>query len=127
MRGLGKGAIKLRFVLIPIWILLAVFSFWAQSNNSFIYGEAAIMASKGSQVEVDQQRIDDIFGRQNPLLIIMPQGNPSAEYKMTEKLKDIPEINSIQTLATLADPALPRQLLPPEAVNQFERKRDTAA
>lgn len=121
MRGLGKGAIKLRFVLIPIWILLAVFSFWAQSNNSFIYGEAAIMASKGSQVEVDQQRIDDIFGRQNPLLIIMPQGNPSAEYKMTERLKDIPEINSIQALAALADPALPRQLLPPEAVNQFER------
>ncbi|NLW11347.1 MAG: MMPL family transporter [Clostridiaceae bacterium] len=121
MKGLGKGAVKLRFLLIPIWIFLAVFSFWAQSNNSFIYGEAAIMASGGSQVEKDQQLIDETFGRQNPLLIIMPQGSQAKEYQLAEKLKEIPEINSIQALASLADPALPRQLLPDAALSQFEK------
>jgi predicted RND superfamily exporter protein len=120
-KWLGKHAVRARFVLIPIWILLMIGAFVAQSNNAFVYGEAAIMASRGSQVEQDQQKIDELFGRQNPLLIIMPGGDQSAEYQLAQNLQNIPEVTSVQALATLADPALPRQLLPAAAIDNFEQ------
>jgi predicted RND superfamily exporter protein len=120
-KWLGKHAVRVRFVLIPIWILLMIGAFVAQSNNAFVYGEAAIMASRGSQVEQDQQKIDELFGRQNPLLIIMPGGDQSAEYQLAQNLQNIPEVTSVQALATLADPALPRNLLPAAAIDNFEQ------
>lgn len=119
-RRSARHTIKLRYVILPIWLALAVFALLAQSSNSFIYGESAIMASEGSRVEQDQVLIEETFGKNNTLLVIVPSGQPSSEFQLAEELMEIPEVTAVQSLAVLSDPAMPRELLPEQAVSQFE-------
>jgi hypothetical protein len=119
-RHSARHTIRLRYVILPIWLALAIFALFGQGSNRFIYGESAIMASEGSRVEQDQTLIEDVFGKSNPLLIILPAGQPAAEYRLSEELMELPAVTTVQSLSTLSDPALPRELLPDQVLSNFE-------
>ena len=115
---LGRAVIKLRFLLIPLLILVMVPAFLAQKNNHFIYGESSASSGEG-QVASERQKIEDVFGIYNPVVLLVPNTSVADEVALADDLKQLPYVRNVQALVTLADPNIPRQFLPEEATGSF--------
>ena len=115
---LGRAVIKMRFLLIPLLILVMVPAFLAQKNNAFIYGESSASSGQGT-VSSDRQKIEDTFGLYNPVVLLVPNTSVPDEVALVGDLKALPYVRDVQGLVTLADPQIPREFLPEAATESF--------
>lgn len=114
------GAIvhKLRYAIIALALIVVIPSFLAQGNNIYLYGDTS-----GSSADEDfasgRMRIEALFSTTNPIIILVPNDDISAEILLSQELADIPAVRRVTSLVTLADPTIPRDLLPLELKDNF--------
>ena len=65
------------------------------------------------------RRIDERFGTYNPLVLLVPKGSIPNEARLADGLMSKDYVSSVQTTVTLADPAIPREILPEELSKNF--------
>lgn len=118
-RRLGGMTLRIRWILIPVWLLVACVAFLAQGANRFSYSESAILSGKGSRVESDTLAVEARFGPENPIAILIRDPGPAAEAALAADLAALPAVLSVRSPAALADPLLPRSLLPEELMASF--------
>lgn len=118
---LGRAAMKIRWPLIALLAIIAVPAFLGQANNTFLYGDNA--GSAQGATTADREAIQARFGVHNPIVLLVPIGDVAKETALSETLASLPGVSGVQALVTLADPALPRELLPDSIRNQFESER----
>lgn len=114
----GKLIIKLRYVIVLVLIFITIPAFLAQKNNDFLYGETSGSSTEG---EFTQERlnIQNKFGIYNPVILLVPNDNIAKEISLVNDLKEKNYIRDVQALVTLADPSIPRELLPDSVKNEF--------
>ncbi len=117
-KKIGPLAVKYRYLIIALVLLVAVPSFLAQRNNTFLYGDTSGSSEAG---EYEQQRrlIEEKFGVSNPVVLLVPNDNLRAEIDLCAELEASPYVKNITALVTVADPAIPRQFLPQEVRENF--------
>ncbi len=108
---------KTRYIIAAVMLAIIIPSFLAQSSNTFLYGESSITAGEGSETAREQDIVAEIFGRYNPVVILVPNGNTAAERDLASALLEIPQVISVQALVTIADPSIPLEMIP-EAVRE---------
>src|SRR5690554_1428730 len=52
-------------------------------------------------------------------MLLVPNDNIAAEILLADQLAGLPQVSGVKTLVTLADPAIPRELLPQALKNSF--------
>jgi len=110
--SLGRVArriIGMRWI-VPVVLLILPIAFVAQGANHFLYGEAAPTA---------ESMYHQQFGRNNPLVLLVPSTDVPREFALVEALRQIPHVRSVQGMATLVDASVPRSILPPAVTAQF--------
>lgn len=120
--GLSKVIFKSRWILLVLTVILLVPAFLAQNSNRFLYGENAITTSSETRAGQQQKKLDDTFGAYNPVVLLVPGGDTARERAVAESLESKPYMDGIQGLTTLADPYVPRELLPQELIERFSSK-----
>lgn len=115
----ARGIMRYGTVLLIIVVITVVPAYMAQSANSFLYGENSILSVEDSKFGASQEKIDKKFGTYNPLVLLVPAGSIPKEKTLAEKLMDMDYVTSVQTAVTLADPAIPGEMLPDEVRNNF--------
>lgn len=105
----ARGVVGMRWI-VPVVLLALPVAFMAQGANHFLYGEAA---------QADESMLHQEFGRHNPLVLLVPAQDVPREYALANALRAIPQVHSVQALASLADVSIPRSMLPPAVVDQF--------
>ncbi len=118
-KGVGKIAVKLRFILPILFIVLIVPSFMAQNNNDFLYGESSIVLKGESDLSQQKNEISDIFVINNQLILLIPNDDIVKEKEFAESLDGIPYVTQVQSVTTLADSAIATEFLPSELTDQF--------
>ncbi len=116
----GKVIIKLRYVIVAILLIMAIPAFRAQLSNHFLYGESSVAVSEGTKPALEEEHIKKIFGRFNPVVVMVPTGNIAKETELAKDLQHLDHIESVQALVTIADPAIARELLPTQVLDQFQ-------
>lgn len=108
LAGLNKIILKLRYVIPAVALIVLVPMFQAQNNNHFVYGEAAMSTSEGTEGAEHLARIEAKFGKQNMMAILVPNTseteitNQKALIRTLEqKLKPYRPV--IQSYATITD------------------------
>ena len=119
LTGIAKGIFKFRYVLLVIMGLLLVPTYLAQKSNSFLYGESAITTSAETKVGKQQNKIEGRYGIYNPAVLMIPKGDISAETGLARDLEKKEYVSSVQALVTLADPTIPREILPDNVIENF--------
>ena len=76
---------KLRYVIPAVLLLVLVPAYMAQTNNSFVYGEAAMSVSEGTPAALEKQRIEIKFGKENLMVILVPRVEDDEEQSTREK------------------------------------------
>lgn len=108
-------------ICIPLCIVLILFivpSFLAQKNNSFIYGSSGIH-SEDSQLKIDADYINSIFGVKQQMVLLFPKGNVVKEEALAKAIKDIPHITSVIAYPLTVGTEIPPEFLSNEQISQF--------
>lgn len=117
---LGRGAMKIRWVLVVVLVVLIVPTYLGQQQNVYLYGDSAGSATAQTQTSQEREAIEAKFGVYNPVVLLVPRGDTAGEIALAQELEAQPAVTSVQALVTLADPTLPRDMLPDAVVEQFE-------
>ena len=113
----GKFVIKTRYVVAPLFCVLLVAGFFLSSQCPYAYGESNLDTARKNESQVAEERISDIFGSQNMLALLVPQGNYGSEKALLKHLESYDEVDYVLGLAnteamegyTLTDKLTPRQ------------------
>ncbi|NLN47458.1 MAG: MMPL family transporter [Clostridiaceae bacterium] len=118
-RKAGGRLLRVRVLLLAAWVLVAGIAWMAQDANRFTYSESAILSGKGSRVAADAQEILERFAPENRVVVLLPDPGPAAEAALASELAALPGVRSVDSLSMLADPTLPRSLLPDRLTGAF--------
>jgi uncharacterized protein len=119
----GKWIMKARAPFLVLAFVVVIPSFLAQLNTEFLYGMGSVTAA--SRVGEDTLYIDEKFGKENALVLLVPRENVGKETQLTDELSNIPHVTSIVAFATAVGAEIPPEFVPKEAVNNFYSKNFT--
>lgn len=115
----GKVVVRFGAVVMVFLAMVIVPAYLAQSANSFLYGENSMLSVEDSDFGKELERINERFGNYNPLVLLVPAGSIPIEARLADELMEKDYVTSVQTAVTLADPAIPREILPDEVRKNF--------
>lgn len=114
---IGPLLVKFRIPALILIIALAVPCFFAQSNNAFIYGNGD--ATEGSRIAADTQKIQDVYGDDTTIALLVPRGNSVAEASLSADIKEMAGVKSVTSYATEVTDKIPAAYLPSVAKNFY--------
>jgi predicted RND superfamily exporter protein len=113
LKKFARVVLRLRVILPAVALLLPV-AYLAQGSNHFLYGGEAV---------TPQTEMEDVFGRYNPLILMVPSGSIQRESALSAALGDLDGVKDVQALVTVADSSIPREMIPQDIVDNFQSER----
>ena len=89
IKGVGKIMIKTRYVLPPIFAVVLVGAFIFSNQCPYVYGYSTLHTYKQNKSQIAQQKIEDTFGSDNLMALIVPSGNYKYEAEMLEEIEKL--------------------------------------
>jgi len=125
LSGFGRVVVRFGAVVVVLLAMVIVPAYLGQSRNSFLYGDNSMLSIEDTDFGRELERINERFGNYNPLVLLVPGGNVPNEVRLAEDLMEKDYVTSVQTLVTLADPAIPREVLPDDVRKNFASENYT--
>jgi len=110
--------LKIKYVLIPLFVILTVFGFIVQQKTDYLFGANSI-GNENSIVYKDIDLINESFGPNEQLIILIPNETVNQEVLLAQDLMALNNVLNVSSLVTVADPLIPRAFLPPELVSNY--------
>lgn len=95
----GKFAYKTRYIMPPIFLVVIVAAAILSQKCPYVYGYDSVETPIQSQSMLVDERIEEAFGKNNMVALIVPAGNYETERKLMEELESYDEVNHCQGLA----------------------------
>ncbi|MGN0203535.1 MAG: RND family transporter [Coprococcus sp.] len=113
----GKFAYATRYVVPPVFIIVLIIAFNLSGNCPYAYGYSILDTPKLNTTQIAENMIEDTFGLDNYVALVVPGGDYSAEKRLLEELDTFEEVESSMGLSnveamdgyTMADRLTPRQ------------------
>lgn len=113
----GKIAAKTKYVIPPIFLVVVVAAFFASSNCEYVFDINSVESAKKSVSKIAAEKIEDVFGASNQLVVMVPAGDYELEKTVLNRLEQLPYVTSALGLANqkisddyvLTDKITPRQ------------------
>ena len=117
--GLGKLMYRIRIPVLAAAAFCAVPCYFGQSMNYFYYGDDALGSGPGTRVYEDSRAIEDVFGKSNVIIAMVPNGNVIKERRLTEELEDQEFIDYALYMAGTLPQGIPESFLPETVTKQL--------
>lgn len=113
----GKFAVKTRYIMPGIFAVVLVGAFFLAHQCPYCYSYNEVKTAKMADRQVAHFEIQDTFGTNNMVALMVPSGNYEAERAILSELESRPEVKSTMALANteamdgylLSDALTPRQ------------------
>lgn len=115
----GKVVMKQMIPAVLVFCILILPSYKAQNNNEFYYGSEHIFSSS-TKLGQDTNKIDEVFGKSNPMVLLVPQGDTAKQTLLSEELKSIPEVSAIISFVDNAGAEVPPVYLDDDTLSKIE-------
>jgi len=122
-RRAGGWLMRIRLPFLVLALLVVIPSFLAQSNTQFLYGMGSL--TKESRVGKDTARIEERFGKENQLVLLVPKENAGKESELCDALAEIPHVTGVTSFVTAVGAEIPPEFVPEEVAEQFYSERYT--
>ena len=117
--GLGKLMYRIRIPVLAAAAFCAVPCYFGQSMNYFYYGDDALGSGPGTRVYEDSRAIEDVFGKSNVIIAMVPNGNVIKERRLTDELEDQEFIDYALSMAGTLPQGIPESFLPESVTKQL--------
>ena len=118
-RKMGKLVCKITLPLMCLFVVAIVPAYLMNTKNAYYYGASHIFGP-GTQLGDDTQLIQDVFGKSDTYVLMVPKGDVVSEEKLSEELNDLEAVTSITSLVDLIGPDIPVELIPDDLLEQLE-------
>lgn len=113
----GRFAVKTRYIMPAIFAVVFIGAFFLANQCPYCYSYNEVKTAKMADRQVAHFEIQDTFGTNNMVALMVPSGNYEAERAILSELESRPEIKSTMALANteamdgylLSDALTPRQ------------------
>ena len=120
----GRAVRKAMLPLVCVFVFIVIPSYHLSNCNSFYYGSSHIFG-KGTQLGEDTAAVEDIFGKQDTYVVLVPNGDLQREKQLSNALHELPEVNSILSRVDYLGPAIPQEFLKSDLLSKLESERYT--
>lgn len=117
-RKLGRAVCKATIPLAVLFVLLIVPSYLMSVKNDYYYGASHIFGP-GTQLGDDTELIQDIFGKSDTYVLMVPQGDSVTEKKMSQALDELEEVTAITSLVDILGTTIPSDIVPDSLLKQL--------
>ncbi|MBD5383647.1 MAG: MMPL family transporter, partial [Ruminococcaceae bacterium] len=115
--GWGKLAVKTRFIMPPLFVVLIIAGFIFSNKCPYAYGQTGLTTTRKNESQIAVERVNDTFGSVNTLAVLVPNGDYEKEGQLLRELERMPETDTVLGLANvdamddyvLTDRLTPRQ------------------
>ena len=97
----GKIVVKLRYVGLPIVLIIVAFSCIYSGKCPYIYDINSIESSKKNEFLASKERIEETFEVTNTMAIVLPKGDYDKESKILKRLESMEEVDTALGLANV--------------------------
>ncbi|MCA0970527.1 MMPL family transporter [Halobacillus litoralis] len=116
-KGIGKYVMKLRIPSFILLVIAIVPAFLAQSETSFIYGTGE--QPDNTRAGQDVQAIQEEFGKNMPMVLLVPEGDRAKEEELVQDLENMPLVSSVMSYVNIVSPAIPPDYLEESTTESF--------
>lgn len=95
----GKVVVFTRYIVPPVFVLVIVGAFFLSNNCPYVYGFTLVDTERKNETQIAEEKIEDTFGKQNLLALIVPSGNYDAEKSILQELEKRDEVDHTLGLA----------------------------
>lgn len=117
-RHLSKGLYHIRIGVLVLGCIVALPAFVGQNMNSFLFGNDAVGAGEGTEINEHQKIINQKFGRSNMLMVIVPNTSYLTEKALSDQLENLDYTVSILSLPSQLPEGMPESMVPPETLSK---------
>ena len=118
-RKFGELIIKIMVPVSVIFLFLIVPAYLASNSNSFYYGASHLFGPE-TQLGQDIEEIEDVFGKGDTYVMMVPRGDTAKEKELSDKLQELPQVKSVISYVDLAGPEVPDTYLEADQLSQLE-------
>lgn len=118
-KGFGKAVQKIAIPMACIFVILIVPSYLGSNANDYLYGSSEILG-KNSQYGKDAKAIEDVFGKSDTYVLLVPKGDTATQTALSDELHTLPEITSIISYVDMAGAEIPNAYLDADTLSQLE-------
>jgi hypothetical protein len=115
----AKFAFKARYVSAALFFLIVGPFFLAAEENDFYYGESEWLPEDNYVLE-EEEAIEEVFGRENIMIAMIPQEDENRAEQLTENLRNLPEISAVESFSDIVGFSIPSDFLPEEQLEEVE-------
>jgi predicted RND superfamily exporter protein len=115
--NIHKVLSKLAIPVIIVVILAIVPSFLGQSRTDFLYG--AESGGGGTRSQFDTEKIEQKFGENNLVVMLVPRGDVAREQLLSQRLEGLECVTSVVSYARAVGAEIPSEFLGETVTNQF--------
>ncbi|MGN1414742.1 MAG: RND family transporter [Anaerovoracaceae bacterium] len=113
----GKFSYATRHIVPPLFIVILLLAFQLSGACPYAYGYSILDTPKLNQTQIADNMIEEVFGDDNYVALVVPGGDYDAEKKLLQELDGLEEVNYTMGLSNveamdgymLADKLTPRQ------------------
>ena len=113
----GKLTLKLRYVGAPLFVVAVVAGFLLSNQCPYVYGYSQIETARQNETQIAERRVNETFGTQNVMALIVPKGDYASEKALLDRLESYDQVDYAMGLSnvevmdgyTLTDAMTPRQ------------------
>lgn len=101
LRFWGRGVVKARYVLIPVFVVLFAVGAVLSQKIDYVYSTDAIDTNRPTDTVVAARECEEIFGYENAFAVLLPKGDYEQEREIVELVKQEPLIDSALALSCI--------------------------
>lgn len=113
----GGLLLKVRVPFLILAMIIVIPCFLAQSKSGFLYGLGNV--TKASRAGEDAAAIEEHFGNENTLALLVPKGEQGREVGICEALSGLPNVKGVTAYVTAVGTEIPAEFVPAKVSSQF--------
>ncbi len=118
-RVFGKVVRKVMIPCVCVFTVLIVPAYLSSIHNDYYYGASHIFG-QGTRLGDDTQAVQDIFGKSDTYVLLVPKGDTAKETELCEGLKEMSEVTNVLSWVELAGAEIPYEYLDEATLSQLE-------
>ena len=115
-KPVSKFIVKYRKLILVILLIVPI-AFVGQSRNAFTYGMGQYQ--EGTKESIDEEFIQETFGQNIQVVVLVPRGNLVKENNLINELKKSPYITYVQSYTEQVGKELPTEVTPSYAISSL--------
>lgn len=117
-KHVGSFVIRFRYYLLLIFVIVFGLSLYYSRDIKYIYGNQS-SRNNVTELEMHDEKITDVFGPYNPVVIIVKNQTVQDEVNLVTQLSQMDEVEKIIALVQVIDPSIDRTTVDQRIISNF--------